>query len=93
MENEKIQLLALSMAGYICTAKYKAGTENMCADLLLCKTDGIHAEAEAEPFEVNINDNTFEVGVINSNEINCKQYASCEVGDNPEKRGANLGFD
>ena len=44
-------------------------------------------KTKAEPF-----DNTFEVGVINSNEIDPKQYASCEVGDNPENRGANLEF-
>ena len=54
------------MAGYNCTIEYIAGTENTCADLLLHKPDGEHAEAEADPFEVNINVNTFEVGVINS---------------------------
>ena len=52
MQNEKIQLLALSMTGYNCTTEYKAGTENMYAVLLLRKPDGIHAEAKAQPFEV-----------------------------------------
>ena len=85
MQNKKIQLWALSMAGYNCTVEYIAGTENTCADLLSRKPDDGHAEAEAEPFEVDINDNTFEVDVINSNEIDPKQFASYEVADNPEK--------
>ena len=34
MQNKKIQLWALSMAGYNCTIEYIAGTENTCADLL-----------------------------------------------------------
>ena len=69
MQNMKIQLWALSRAGYSCTIEYIAGTENTCADLLSPKPDGGHAKVEAEPFEVDINDNTFEVDVINSNEI------------------------
>ena len=85
MQNKKIQLSALSMAGYNCTVEYIAGTENTCADLLSRKPDGGHTEAEAEPFEGDINDNTFEVDVINSNEIDPKQFASYEVADNPEK--------
>ena len=85
MQNKKIQLWALSMAGYNCTIEYIEGTENTCADLLSRKPDGGHTEAEAEPFEVDINDNTFEVDVINSNEIDPKQFASYEVADYPEK--------
>ena len=57
------------MAGYNCTVEYIAGKENTCTDLLSQKPDGGHAEAKAKPFEVDINDNTFEAGVINSNEI------------------------
>ena len=85
MQNKKIQLCALSMAGYNCTVEYIAGTENTCTDLLSRLPDGGHAEAVAEPFEVDINDNTFEVDVINSNEIDPKQFASYEVAGNPEK--------
>ena len=39
MQNKKIQLWALSMAGYNCTIEYKAGTTNTCADLLSRKPD------------------------------------------------------
>ena len=69
MQNKKIQLWALSMAGYNCTVEYIAGTENTCADLLSRKPDGGHAKAKAKPFEVDINDNTFEIGVINSKKL------------------------
>ena len=82
MQNKKIQLWALSMAGYNCTVEYIAGTENTWADLLSRKPDGGYAKAEAEPFEDDINDKTFEVDVINSNEIDPKQFASYEVADN-----------
>ena len=50
--------------------------------------DGGHTEAK--PFEVDINDNTFEVGVINSNDIDPKQFASYEVAGNPEKEVPTL---
>ena len=88
MQNKKIQLWALSMAGYNCTKEYIEGTENTCPDLLSCKPDGGHTEAK--PFEVDINDNTFEVGVINSNDIDPKQFASYEVAGNPEKEAPTL---
>ena len=52
------------MAGYNCTVEYIAGKENTCADLLSRKPDGGHSKAEAKPFEVDIDDNTFEAGVI-----------------------------
>ena len=87
MQNKKIQFWALSIAGYNCTIEYIAGTDNVCADLLSHKPDGKETEAEAEdePFEVTRNDNTFEDGVINSNEIDTKQFASYEAADNHEK--------
>ena len=34
MQNKKIQLWALTIAGYNCKVEYIAGTSNSCADLL-----------------------------------------------------------
>ena len=78
---KKISLWALGMAGYNCSVEYIPGTENTCADLLSRKPDRGHEEPE-EQFVLDINDNAFEVGMINSNEIDPKQYGSCKV---PEK--------
>ncbi|MCG8045975.1 MAG: RNase H-like domain-containing protein [Candidatus Thiodiazotropha endolucinida] len=86
MQNKKIQLWALGMAGYNCTIEYIAGTENTCADLLSRKPDVDDTVIEAELLEPDINDHTYEVGAINSNEINPKNFAGCEMPtkDRPE---------
>ena len=62
MQNKKIQLWALGIAGYNCSIEYIAGTENICADLLSRKPDTGDTVIDTEPFELDINDNTFEVG-------------------------------
>ena len=82
IQNKKIQLWALGMSGYNCKIEYIAGTENTCADLLSRKPNGECTDPILEPFELDINDNTFEVGMINSNEMDPKEFASCQV---PEK--------
>ena len=79
MQNKKIQLWALGMAGYNCTIEYIAGTENTCADLLSRRPDGVGVNEALDSFDLEINDNTFEVGVINSNEIDPKDFAGCIV--------------
>ena len=87
MQNKKIQLWALGIAGYNCSIEYIAGTENTCADLLSRKPDTGDTVIDTEPFELDINDNTFEVGAINSNEINPKDFASCNM---PAKEGIEI---
>ena len=82
MQNKKIQLWALGMAGYNCTIKYIPGTENTCADLLSRKPDTKDEETETEPYDLDINDNAFEVGAINSNEFNPKHFAGRTVSEN-----------
>ena len=82
MQNKKIQLWALSMAGYNCTIEYIAGTTNTCADLLSRRPDEPgHCQEEnlTEEFDLDVNDNTFQVDVINSNEFEPKKFASCDV--------------
>ena len=87
MQNKKIQLWALGIAGYNCSIEYIAGTENTCADLLSRKPDADDTVIDTEPFELDINDNTFEFGAINSNEINPKDFASCNM---PAKEGIEI---
>ena len=41
MQNKKIQLWALSLAGYNCSIEYIAGTTNTCADLLSRHPDNV----------------------------------------------------
>ncbi|MEW8548330.1 MAG: DDE-type integrase/transposase/recombinase, partial [Candidatus Thiodiazotropha sp.] len=82
IQNKKISLWALGMSGYNCSVEYIAGTENTCADLLSRKPDNGYIEQENEPFVLDINDNTYEIGVINSHEIDPKTLASCKI---PEK--------
>ena len=78
IQNKKISLWALGMTGYSCSVEYIPGTENTCADLLSRTPDINHVETE-EQFVFDINDNAFEVGMINSNEIDPKQYGNCKV--------------
>ena len=82
MQNKKIQLWALSMAGYNCTIEYIAGTTNTCADLLSRRQDEPgHCQEEnlTEELDLDVHDNTFQVDVINSNEFEPKKFASCDV--------------
>ena len=82
MQNKKIQLWALSMAGYNCTIEYIAGTTNICADLLSRRPDEpgrCQEENLTEELDLDVNDNTFQVDVINSNEFEPKKFASCDV--------------
>ena len=61
IQNKKIQLWVLGMSGYNCKTEYIAGTENTCADLLSRKPNGECTDPILEPFELDINDNIFEV--------------------------------
>ena len=83
MQNKKVQLWALSMAGYNCRIEYIPGTTNTCADLLSRKPDdGVAGEQELlsdnEEVELDVNDTTFEVNVLNSYEFEPKEFAKCD---------------
>ncbi|KAK3107412.1 hypothetical protein FSP39_013983 [Pinctada imbricata] len=85
MQNKKIQLWALSIAGYNCKIEYVKGEDNHCADLLSRiphpKTSKKSKKFEDEP---DIDDRAFEIGVINSNEFNPRDFASCHVEGSEE---------
>ncbi|MCG7876478.1 MAG: DDE-type integrase/transposase/recombinase [Candidatus Thiodiazotropha taylori] len=92
MQNKKIQLWALGISGYNCTIEYISGTENTCADLLSRKPDTIGSPEEKDLFEPEINDNTFEVGVINSNQFNPKDFAGCSIPANEGREVPDSDF-
>lgn len=90
MQNKKIQMWALSIAGYNCTIEYIPGTQNTCADLLsrhpanVSKRDDIcDSSSECQP-HCDINDNAYRVNVINSNQFDPRRFASCEIKDDME---------
>ena len=86
MQNKKIQLWALSIAGYNTQVKYIKGKENHCADLLSRipfkegeKEELQQPKSTPEDEELYIDDRSLEIGAINSNEINPRDFASSHV--------------
>ena len=89
MQNKKIQLWALSMSGYNCSIEYIAGTTNTCADLLSRHPDNIKKIAEltdkhdsgdvTDEKELDVNENLFQINVLDSNQFEPRTFASCEV--------------
>ena len=69
------------MAGYNCTIEYIAGTTNICADLLSRKPDDANKCQEhlTDEVDLDVNDNTFEVDVKDSNQFEQKEFENCEI--------------
>ena len=97
MQNKKIQLWALCMAGYNCTVQYVKGSDNP-SDLLSrvptrkCKNSSDVQDAESDVEELDIDDRALEVGAINSNKFSPRKFASSHVeppGD-PKKPEVDL---
>ena len=89
MQNKKIQLWALSIAGYNTQVEYIKGTENHCVDLLsripVKKGDkeklqqSQDGKSTPEDEELDIDDRSLEIGAINSNKFNLRDFASSHV--------------
>lgn len=79
MQNKKIQMWALSISGYNCNIEYIAGTENSCADLLSRIPDNGDMQPAIENFEPDAHPNLFEIAVLNSNQFDVRQFASCDL--------------
>ena len=90
MQNKKIQLWALSMAGFNCSIEYIAGTTNTCADLLSRHPDNVkqnsvvqsdsQMQVEVEDQGIlDVNDNLYEIDVIDSNEFDPSTFARCDL--------------
>lgn len=100
MQNKKIQLWALSMAGYNCQIEYISGASNTCADLLSRVPDSPTSQNVPGVLDddvcLDVNENAFKVNVIDSSQFNPKNFASCSlpVDDSLEKPVEGLpGFD
>ena len=80
MQNRKVQMWALSIAGYNCKIEYIEGVANTVADLLSLAPQGCHKvqnKAQGEE-EVKISDKFLEVNAFNSNRFDPKFYAGWE---------------
>ena len=79
VQNKKIQLWALGIAGYNCKIEYIKGTDNSCADLLsrIPQTAGLTQKKDA--YDPDISDKSYQVNALNSNRFNPSRYASCEL--------------
>ena len=91
MQNKKIQLWALTMSGYNCSIEYIPGPTNTCADLLSrhpgnVKVGDGHDNSSSRE-ELDVNDNLYEINVLDSTQFDPRDYASCNlpVVDNLEK--------
>lgn len=80
MKNKKIELWALSIAGYNCQIEYIPGTENTCADLLF-RTPLDVGSKTSEADEPDAHDNSLEINFINSNAINPRDYTNLYIGE------------
>ena len=94
MQNKKTQLWALSISGYTCIKEYITVPENTCADLLSRlppETDSQSDQPKCqENIEPDINENTFEINALNSNQFNAKYYASCEMQEEVDREKPSI---
>ena len=87
MQNKKIQMWALSMSGYNCNTKNIEGTTNTCADLLSRHSDKVNEtqnsdkELDGDQTVLDVNDNLFEINMLDSNQFDSKWLASCNLPD------------
>ena len=91
MQNKKIQMWALRMSGYNCSIEYIEGTTNTCAGLLSRHPDKVNEtqnseeeveeEVELDQTVLDVNNNLFEINVLDSNQFDPKSFASCNLPD------------
>ncbi|KAK3083048.1 hypothetical protein FSP39_012581 [Pinctada imbricata] len=79
-KDQQCSSVALSIAGYNCKIEYVKGEDNHCADLL-SRIPHPKMSKQSKKFEYgpDIDDRAFEIGVINANEFNPRDFASCQV--------------
>ena len=83
MNDKKVQLWALILAGYKCKVEYIEGRYNCSADLLLrlptVNDSNSEPASDTEALELDFDDRTLEVNVLNSNACVPKKFAKCEL--------------
>lgn len=102
MQNRKVQLWALSMAGYNCTIEYLPGPKNFCADLLSRHPKNVGKEIDSRDsssdsdkveMDVDVHENTYNIQVIDSNQFDPKQVRICEEPDKEPFQASNYVLD
>ena len=75
---------ALGMAGYNCKVEYIEGKTNTCADLLSRHPENVGFEKDRleDDVDLDVNDNIYQVNVLDSSNVDPRTYASCNL---PEK--------
>ena len=63
--------------GYNCKIEYVKWSKNSCADVLSRVTHDAILLAEDSPSKLEINDNVYETGALNSNRFNPREYSGC----------------
>ena len=87
MQSKTIQMWALSMSGYNCSIEYIEDATVTCADLLSRHHDKINEtqnsaeEVDRDQTVLDVNDNLFEINVLDSNQFDRKSFASCNLPD------------
>ena len=90
MNNKKVQLWALILAGYNCKVEYIEGRLNCCADLLSRLPTGedsnLESARDTDELEVDLDldDRTLQVSVLNSNTFVPKEFAKCELQEHED---------
>ena len=94
LQNKKLQLWALGIAGYNTKIEYVKGSDNSCADLLsrIPQNDGLSQE-EDNVYEPDVSDKTYAIGALNSNRFSPKDYARCEMAPSDVLEKPSIGDD
>lgn len=97
MQNKKIQLWSLNISAYNCKIEYIAGKNNAIADLLSRTPDSggnrEHYSIDEGQDIVDINDNTFRINALNSNNFEPKDYAAADTpqeGSDDDQAGEEI---
>ena len=78
MQNKKVSLWALSIAGYNCKIEYLAGTKNLVADLLSRVPPNALQVDDTPLLDPDVSGQMFRISALNSNHFRPKQYARCQ---------------
>ena len=82
MQNKKISLWALSIAGYNCKIEYLRGSDNSVADLLSRIPSDVINNEDSPLNDPDVSNQTYEIGALNSNRFEPRQYARCQPNFN-----------
>ena len=79
MQNKKVSLWALTISSCRCKIEFLKGSENSVADLLSRVDDNRSQNNDPLLDELDISNKTYEIGALNSNRFNPKEFARCKA--------------